>query len=124
MKNRHRSHVHRFLAQFAVACGGAVARVVAQTYNRTTTSMGMMTGGGGVPLAQQLSRSLCRRMSPAEAAKILDVDIARTSHTEVNARFQRLFEINAPTPNFGGSPYLQHRIQAAKSVLDAAIQSR
>lgn len=62
--------------------------------------------------------SLRPRMSPDEARKILGFDSGKQpTKEEILARYDRLFQINAPSGNFAGSPYLQKRVAVARTIM-------
>lgn len=62
-------------------------------------------------------------MSTDEARRILGLEGSASSTTshlcreEIEARHKRLYEINAPSVRFAGSPYLQKKVNIAKIIL-------
>lgn len=60
-------------------------------------------------------------MSADEARKILGFQAGpgckAPTKEEILSRYNRLFQINAPSGNFAGSPYLQKRVAVARAVL-------
>lgn len=106
----------RLLVQLVLVCGSAVARAVVQAYKDTA-----LRGGA----ASRVPHVLRRRMSVDEAGKILEVDVNSATEAEIQSRFQRLYEINAPTESFLGSPYIRKKVENAKVILgEHALRSR
>lgn len=60
-------------------------------------------------------------MSGDEARKILGFPTGPgtklPAKDEINARYERLFQLNASAGNFAGSPYLQKKVSVARTVL-------
>mmetsp|Transcript_54582 Transcript_54582/g.130216 ORF Transcript_54582/g.130216 Transcript_54582/m.130216 type:complete len:123 (-) Transcript_54582:70-438(-) len=96
----------RVLAQIAVTAGGHLGRAIAQAYREAAAGR----TASGAP------RMIRRRMSPDEAQKILEVD-AGVDKAKIEERVARLHELNQPSGDFAGSPYLQDRFAAAQAVL-------
>ena len=99
----------RVLTQVVLTVGGAVGRAVSAAYKEAAAK------GAANPSA--LSHAISRRMSVEEAAKILEVDIKSMSAEKVSERATHLVKINTPTDDFLGSPYLQRKVENAKTVL-------
>ncbi|OEH76650.1 mitochondria-associated granulocyte macrophage csf signaling [Cyclospora cayetanensis] len=106
----------RIVAQFIFVAGSALGRAVVQAY-KDAAKQGIAAGGA----ARSQPLSLRPRMSNDEARKILGFPCGNGSKTpsreEILARFDRLFQINAPSGNFAGSPYLQKRVAVARSIM-------
>lgn len=105
----------RVFAQFVVVAGGAVARAVQNAYSEAA-QRGAQQGG------KSLSQVLSRRMTTDEASKILDVDLKTACPEKVAERAGHLWKQNNPGPDYGGSPYIQKRVQNAETVLVEFLQ--
>ncbi|PHJ19169.1 mitochondria-associated granulocyte macrophage csf signaling [Cystoisospora suis] len=123
----------RIIAQFVVVAGSSIGRAVIQKRYRAVpdyssvqayrdaAKRGTLNASGGPGQRQPLS--LRPRMSTDEARRILGLEgSASPSATplcreEIEARHKRLYEINAPSVRFAGSPYLQKKVNVAKIVL-------
>ncbi|EPR63399.1 putative mitochondria-associated granulocyte macrophage CSF signaling molecule [Toxoplasma gondii TgCatPRC2] len=108
----------RILAQFVVVAGSAVGRAVVQAY-RDAAKRGAFNATGA---AGRQSLTLRSRMSADEARRILGLDSSGSSSAplcrqDIEARHKRLYEINAPSGTFAGSPYLQKKVNIAKVIL-------
>lgn len=107
----------RILAQVVVVAGSAFGRAVVRAY-KDAAQRGA-AAGGSASSPQRLS--LRPRMSSDEARKILGFQVGPGSKTptkeEILARYDRLYHINAPSENFGGSPYLQKRVAVARAIM-------
>lgn len=106
----------RILAQVIVVAGSALGRAVVQAYKDAAQRGATMNA----PSRSQ-PLSLRPRMSSDEARKILGFDAGAGCKTptkdEILLRYNRLYQINAPSGNFAGSPYLQKRVAVARSIL-------
>lgn len=106
----------RILAQVIVVAGSALGRAVVQAYKDAAQRGATMSA----PSRSQ-PLSLRPRMSSDEARKILGFDAGAACKTptkdEIVSRYNRLYQINAPSGNFAGSPYLQKRVAVARSIL-------
>jgi hypothetical protein len=99
----------RVFAQLVVAAGGAVGRAMMNAY-REAAQRGAQHGAA--PLQQILSR----KMTVEEACKILEVDM-NCNAEKVTERARHLWSQNSPKDDFLGSPYIQKRVENAKTVL-------
>ncbi|CBZ56177.1 putative mitochondria-associated granulocyte macrophage CSF signaling molecule [Neospora caninum Liverpool] len=107
----------RIIAQFVVVAGSAVGRAVVQAYKDAAKRGALNAGAAG-----RQSLSLRPRMSADEARRILGLDTSGSSSAQlcrqdIEARHKRLYEINAPSGTFAGSPYLQKKVDIAKVIL-------
>lgn len=97
----------RVLTQVLWIAGGSVARATYKAYKEAVRNNNV-----------SMESYFRRQMSKEEAAKILGF----TSHEGVTVQqieeaHQRLRNINIPSSNFPGSPYLVERIDAAQYIL-------
>mmetsp|Transcript_56569 Transcript_56569/g.106122 ORF Transcript_56569/g.106122 Transcript_56569/m.106122 type:complete len:126 (-) Transcript_56569:458-835(-) len=98
----------RIVARIGMVAGGAIGRAVLEAYKEAAAGK-----GAAAAAAQKIAR---RRMSLDEARKVLDAESV-VSRTQIEERFQTLHQLNAPSEECPGSPYLQDRISAAHKVL-------
>merc|ERR1712048_1212819 len=92
--------------------GGAIGRAVLQAYREAAA------GRAGAAAA----KGARRRMSIEEAKQVLEVDSA-TGAPQIEERHDVLRKLNEPNQEDSpGSPYLQARISAARTVLLEEIQ--
>ena len=101
----------RILAQFVIVAGGAVARSVITAYKEAAAR------GASNPAAAGVKQALSRRMSPDEAAKILDVELSSATREKLAQRFEALYKANATGADHPGSPYIQRKVANANTVL-------
>jgi len=106
----------RVLTQVVLTVGGAVGRAVSAAYKEAAAK------GAANPTA--FSNALSRRMSTEEAAKILELDLKSMNAEKVSERASYLVKINNPTDDFLGSPYLQRKVENAKTVLLESMSPR
>eukprot|EP00930_Biecheleria_cincta_P080489 TRINITY_DN68779_c0_g1_i1.p1 TRINITY_DN68779_c0_g1~~TRINITY_DN68779_c0_g1_i1.p1 ORF type:complete len:137 (+),score=34.76 TRINITY_DN68779_c0_g1_i1:28-411(+) len=99
----------RVIAQVAMVAGGAVGRAVMEAYKEAAAGR-----GAAAAAAQKMAR---RRMSLDEARKVLDAEGSSVTAATIEERYKILHALNAPSEDSPGSPYLQARISAARSVL-------
>lgn len=102
----------RLIVQLGIVIGGAVTRAVIQAY-KDAAQRGLHSG--------HIPKTLRRRMSIEEASRILEIDVTKTTSEELQTRFARLHEINTPSENFSGSPYLQKKVENARIVIEEDI---
>lgn len=95
----------RILAQFVIVAGGAVARSVVNAYKEAATR------GAANPAAASVKQAISRRMSPDEAAKIMDVELKECTREKLIQRFETLYKANE------SSPYVQRKVSNARTVL-------
>lgn len=98
----------RIIAQVVLVAGSAIGRAAVQAY-REAAKNGQQAGGVAAMVAK-------RRMSIDEAQKVLDLQSSATAE-EIEAKYEVLHTLNAPTDDFAGSPYLQKKFSNAKTVL-------
>mmetsp|Transcript_74742 Transcript_74742/g.189732 ORF Transcript_74742/g.189732 Transcript_74742/m.189732 type:complete len:133 (-) Transcript_74742:27-425(-) len=98
----------RVAVQVLMTVGGAVGRAAMEAYKEAAA------GRGAAGAAAQ--RIAGRRMSVDEARQVLDADVL-DGQSKIQERFELLHKLNGPTEEFAGSPYLQLKIDAARSVL-------
>lgn len=116
----------RIVAQFFIVAASSVGRAMLQAY-RDAAKKG--TGEVGRTISGQRPLSLRSRMTAEEARRILGLDSTDSlrgsvSVEEVKQRHKRLYEINAPTGAFSGSPYLQKKVNIARMILLEDIAER
>eukprot|EP00927_Polykrikos_kofoidii_P013615 TRINITY_DN15918_c0_g1_i1.p1 TRINITY_DN15918_c0_g1~~TRINITY_DN15918_c0_g1_i1.p1 ORF type:complete len:123 (-),score=27.92 TRINITY_DN15918_c0_g1_i1:195-563(-) len=97
----------RILAQVAIVAGGAIGRAALSAYKEAAA------GRGGAGAA---ARAVRRQMSSDEARKVLNFEADACEKT-IQERFELLHKLNEQTEHSPGSPYLQARIVAARTVL-------
>eukprot|EP00933_Yihiella_yeosuensis_P020291 TRINITY_DN16295_c0_g1_i5.p2 TRINITY_DN16295_c0_g1~~TRINITY_DN16295_c0_g1_i5.p2 ORF type:complete len:155 (-),score=46.51 TRINITY_DN16295_c0_g1_i5:203-619(-) len=98
----------RILVQVGMVAGNTIGRAVMEAYKEAAAGR-----GAAAAAAQKIAR---RRMSLDEARKVFDVEASATEQI-VQERFETLHKLNAPTEDFVGSPYLQARVSAARTVI-------
>lgn len=95
----------RILAQFVIVAGGAVARSVVNAYKEAASR------GASNPAAASVKQAISRRMSPDEAAKIIDIELKQCTREKLIERFETLYKANE------ASPYVQRKVSNARTVL-------
>jgi import inner membrane translocase subunit TIM16 len=95
----------RILAQFVIVAGGAVARSVVNAYKEAASR------GASNPAAASVKQAISRRMSPDEAAKIIDIELQQCTREKLIERFETLYKAN------DASPYVQRKVSNARTVL-------
>ncbi|CDJ43017.1 mitochondria-associated granulocyte macrophage CSF signaling molecule, putative [Eimeria tenella] len=108
----------RIVVQFVAVAGSSLGRAVVRAY-KDAARQGAAAAGSTASRSAPLT--LRPRMSVDEARKILGFPCGPNSQLptreEVMARYNRLFQINAPSENFAGSPYLQKRVAVARTIM-------
>ena len=102
----------RILAQFVIVAGGAVMRSVVTAYKEAAAR------GATNPAAAGVKQALSRRMTPDDAAKILDLELPSATREKLAQRFESLYKANASSAEFPGSPYIQRKVANANTVLN------
>eukprot|EP01066_Platyproteum_vivax_P006648 Platyproteum_vivax@DN2399_c0_g1_i1.p1 len=97
----------RLFAQVGLVVGAAVGRAFIQAYKEAAAK------GAANP-----TLSIRRKMTLEEACKILTVDTHGATSKAIEERATLLYELNAKSEDFVGSPYLQTKIVNAKTVLE------
>mmetsp|Transcript_96208 Transcript_96208/g.200973 ORF Transcript_96208/g.200973 Transcript_96208/m.200973 type:complete len:130 (+) Transcript_96208:223-612(+) len=105
----------RIAVQIMMTAGGAIGRAAMEAYKEAAAGRGAAGAA-----ASKLAR---RRMSLDEAKQILDVELTE-SQTKIQERFETLHKINEPREDFLGSPYLQLKVNAARSVMMEEIANQ
>jgi hypothetical protein len=108
----------RILAQFVLVAGGAVVRSVMTAYKEAASR------GASNPTAQSVKTAMSRRMSPDEAAKILEIELAQASKEQVAQRFDALYKANQAADGYMGSPYIQRKVSNSNTVLQEYLKQR
>lgn len=106
----------RILAQVVVVAGSAFGRAVVRAYKDAA-----QRGAAASAASRSQPISLRPRMSSDEARKILGFQAGpgckSPTKEEIVSRYNRLFQINAPSGNFAGSPYLQKKVAVARAIM-------
>ena len=98
----------RVLAQVVVVAGGAIGRAVMNSFNEAAKR-----GAQHATLSQAISR----KMTVEEACKILEIQLPTITKDKTLERSAYLIKQNQPEADYGGSPYLQKKIENSKIVL-------
>jgi hypothetical protein len=106
----------RVMTQVVLTVGGAVGRAVSNAWKEAAMR------GAGNPTT--LQNALTRRMTLEEAAKILEVDLKTATQEKITERANHMVNINAPSGEFIGSPYLQRKVKNAETVLSESLSKK
>ena len=96
-----------------MAAGSVVARNMVQAYKEAAARSAQNPN---------LSRALRRKMNINEAEQIMGVEAKRATAEEIMARYKTLYDINAPSDTFKGSPFLQRKVGIARDVFLDSIR--
>lgn len=101
----------RVLTQVVLTAGGAIGRAVANAYKEAAVR------GAANPSA--LSHAISPRMSKDEAIKILEIR-GEVTKQQIEERSTHMIQINQPSGEFLGSPFIQRKVENARTVLSEA----